>query len=61
MTTSNKKRLTLFINPQLLKHARAEAIIEDLSLTALIEKALIAYLPKEIVIKKDDIKANFDP
>ena len=48
----NKQRLTLFINPALTKHARAQAIVEDLTLTALVEKALIGYLPKETVIKK---------
>lgn len=52
-TTDNKQRVTLFLKPSILKHARAEAIIEDISLTKLVEKALIAYLPAEIVIKKD--------
>jgi hypothetical protein len=42
----------LFINPQLLVQAKAQAIIEDLTLTKLTEKALISYLPKETVIKK---------
>lgn len=55
MTTSNNKRITLFINPSVLKHARAQAIIEDLTLTSFVERALIQYLPKETVIKKVDI------
>lgn len=52
MTTNNGQRTTLFFNPQIIKHAKAQAIVEDLTLTALVEKALIAYLPKETIIKK---------
>lgn len=52
MTTNNKQRTTLFLNPSIVKHARAQAIIEELSLTNLVEKALIKYLPKETIIKK---------
>jgi len=58
MTTNNKRRLTLFINPNITKQARAQAIIEDLSLTALVEKALIKYLPKETTIKKVEIRGE---
>lgn len=50
-----KHRTTLFINPLLIKHARAQAILEDITLTALIENALILYLPTETVIKKVDL------
>lgn len=60
MTTNKKQRTTLFLNSTLVKHARAHAVIEDLSLTSLVEKALINYLPKETVIKKPDIKLDFD-
>lgn len=56
MVTSDKQRTTLFLNPDLLKHAKAQAVVEDLTLTSLVEKALIQYLPKETVIKKIDIK-----
>jgi len=53
MTTSNgKHRLTLFLHPALVKQARAQAVMDDVSLTGLVEKALISYLPKETVIKK---------
>ncbi len=52
----NKQRTTLFLNPVLLKHAKAQAVVEDLTLTSLVEKSLIHYLPKETVIKKIDIK-----
>lgn len=60
MTTNNKQRVTLFINPSIVRHARAQALVEDLSLTNLVEKALLSYLPKEIIIKKDEIKVDFD-
>lgn len=54
MTTTDKRRLTLFINPAIIKQARAQAIVEDLTLTKLVERALITYLPKETVIKKPE-------
>lgn len=56
MTNINKRRLTLFINPDVIKQARVQAIIEELTLTAFIEKVLVQYLPKEIIIKKSQIK-----
>jgi len=49
---STKQRVTIFINPDLLKQAKAQAVVEDITLTALIEIALLQHLPKEIVIKK---------
>jgi hypothetical protein len=54
MTTKNnaKQRVTIFLNPDLLKHAKAQAILEDMTLTTLIERSLVGYLPKETVIKK---------
>jgi hypothetical protein len=52
MTTSDKRRLTLFLNPAIVIHAKAQAIVEDITLTVLVEKALIKYLPKETIIKK---------
>lgn len=55
MTNLKKHRVTLFLNPELIKHAKAEALVEDMSLTALIEKALIKYLPVETIIKKPHI------
>jgi hypothetical protein len=58
MTTNNKKRVTLFLNPSLLKHAKAQAVIGEISLTVLVEKALIKYLPKETIFKKVEIKAD---
>lgn len=60
-TNNNKKRLTLFVNPVIAKHARAQAVLEELSLTALVERALIKYLPKETVIRKADIRVDYDP
>lgn len=62
MTTNNKKkRVTLFLNPAISKHAKAQAVIEDTSLTSLVEKALINYLPKETKIKKAHIDVDPDP
>jgi hypothetical protein len=54
-TTNSKQRVTLFINPQLLIHAKAQSIMQNLTLTVLVEKALVAYLPDEIVVKKPKI------
>lgn len=53
---TNRQRITLFVNPAIAKHARAQAVVEGLSLTTLVERALIKYLPKETVIKKAEIK-----
>ena len=61
MTTNTKQRVTLFINPSIAKHAKAQAVVEELSLTTLVEKALINYLPKETVIKKAVIRVDPDP
>lgn len=58
MTTNAKQRVTLFLNPNLLKQAKAQAIVEEMSLTALIEGALAKYLPKETIIKQVENKAN---
>jgi len=55
MATINKQRVTIFVNPALAKHARAQAVVEETTLTDLIERALIKYLPKETIIKKIDI------
>ena len=55
MTTNKKQRVTLFINPEIAKQARAQAVVEELTLTSLVEKALISYLPKETVIKKPNL------
>jgi len=54
MTTTNKQRLTLFINPAIIKQARVQAIVEESTLTHFVEKALVAYLPQEIIIKKPE-------
>ena len=56
MATIKGRRITLFINPALVKQAKAQALIQDLTLTELAEKALVLYLPKETVIKKVKIK-----
>ncbi len=58
MATNTKQRITLFINPSIAKQARAQAVVEELTLTSLVEKALISYLPKETIIKKVDIRTE---
>jgi hypothetical protein len=60
MITDNKKRLTLFINPAIAKHAKAQAVVEGITLTSLVERALIKYLPKETVLRKEEIRVDFD-
>jgi hypothetical protein len=61
MTTTNKKqRVTLFINPSIAKHAKAQAIVDEVTLTTLIERALIRYLPKRTIIEKAKIKTDRD-
>jgi len=40
-TTTTKQRITLFINPSIIKHARAQAVVEDLTLTKIVEKTLL--------------------
>jgi hypothetical protein len=62
MTNNNKKqRVTLFIDPRIAKHAKAQAIVEEITLTALIERALVGYLPKKTIIEKAKIKPDFNP
>jgi len=59
MTTTNnnhKQRITIFMDPAIAKHAKAEAVIEEITLTELVENALLNYLPKETVIKKVNIR-----
>jgi len=58
MTTDDKQRMTIFINPAIAKHARGQAVVEEITLTDLVEKALIKYLPEETIIKKAEIKRN---
>ena len=41
MATINKQRVTVFVNPALAKHARAQAVVEETTLTDLVERALI--------------------
>ena len=56
MVDTKIQRVTLFINPSIIKHAKAEAVVQDITLTTLVEKALINYLPTETVIKKPELK-----
>ena len=52
MTTNTKQRVTLFLNPGLLTQAKAQAIVKGVSLTKLVETAVIKYLPEKTIIKK---------
>ena len=60
MSTKNNQRVTIFINPAIVTQARVQAVVEKLTLTALIEKALLIYLPKETIIKKVDTTESVD-
>lgn len=51
MTTTKKQRVTLFIKPGIIKQAKVQAILEELTLTAFVEKVLVTHLPEKIVIK----------
>jgi len=55
MTTTSTQRVTLFLNANLLIHARAQAVVEGRTLTTLVEKALLKYLPKKTIIEKTHI------
>jgi hypothetical protein len=55
MTSNDRQRITLFLKPAIAKQSRAQAVVEELTLTSLVEKALISYLPKETIIKKISI------
>ena len=46
-----KKRLTAFINPDLVKRAKVRGALEGLTISDIVEKALDAYAPK---IEKGD-------
>ena len=56
MTTNDRQRITLFINPAIAKYAKAQAVVEEISLANLVENSLINYLPKETVIKYGNLK-----
>ena len=60
MTTNKKQRVTLFMSHAIAKHARAQAVVEELTLTGLVENALINYLPKETVIRRAEAGENFN-
>jgi hypothetical protein len=55
MTTKEKQRVTLFLNPNLLKQAKAQTLVEGGSLSDLAERAITRYLPKETIIKRANI------
>lgn len=58
MITKDTQRITFFLKPALIKQARAQAIVEDITLTKLVETALIKYLPKVTMIRKVEIEES---
>jgi len=58
VSTKIKQRVTLFLDPSISKQAKAQALVEELTLTSLVEKALIKYLPKATVINKIKIEGG---
>lgn len=52
MTSESKQRLTIFLDPKLVKHAKAQAVVGETTLTNLVETALAEYLPEQIIINK---------
>ena len=56
MTKDSKQRVTLFLNPRLLKVAKAQAVIEEVSLTVLVERALVRCLPEKLQILRPTLK-----
>ena len=59
-TLEPTQRVTLFMTPAIVKHARAQAVVEDTTLTTLVENALIHYLPKETIVKKIELKPKIN-
>jgi hypothetical protein len=55
MTTNEKRRVTLFLNPDLLKRAKLQAVVEEKSLTVLVENALSRYLPEKFKLMTGEV------
>ena len=55
---SAKQRVTLFLDPLISKQAKAQAVVDGVSLASLVEKALNHYLPKVTQIKKVETKGG---
>ncbi len=53
--STTSQRVTLFLKPALLKQARAQAVVDEVTLTSLVEKALISYLPVVTAISKIEL------
>lgn len=50
MIMNSKQRVTVFLEPALIKKAKGQAIQEEITLTQLVEKALEKYLPIEVKV-----------
>ena len=46
MTTDDKQRVTLFVNPDLVKRAKVRGALEGLTISEVVERALDVYTPK---------------
>lgn len=51
-TSAKNQRATVFLKPSILKQTKAQAIVEESTLSQLVEKALIDYLPVKTIIHK---------
>lgn len=49
---NTKQRVTIFIDKFVVKKSKAQAIIDEVTLSSFIESTLVKCLPKEIKIKK---------
>ena len=50
MTTKDKKRITLFLDPDRISQAKIQAVAEEISLSELVEKALDRYPWYQVVV-----------
>jgi hypothetical protein len=46
LTPSNKQRVTVFLDPALVKRAKIRGALEELTMSELVEKALEVYAPR---------------
>jgi hypothetical protein len=53
--SKSKHRVTLFLDSNILKQAKLHAIVEEISLSALLERILVKHLSEKINIHKAEI------
>ena len=54
-----KKRVTAFIDPVIVKRARARGVLEGLTISEMVEKALDEYAPKIESDKNHNVSLKF--